>query len=135
MGWLYKKSLNGHATPRAHLDAQFTYQRDTHTSKVLRSALIKGRTYYAALEHIIIETGAREVRALVCLVNYNPKARDGYIFGYKDMDETMGPYECDCPEVILDLLTPTQSDNARQWRDNCRAANKPKLHLTPTYPA
>src|SRR5271166_5967256 len=57
----------------------------------------------------------------VCLVRYNPRDREGYIFGYKDMSESMGPYERDYPEPILDLLTPTGHEHARRWRDDCRA--------------
>ena len=34
----------------------------------------------------------------------------------------MGPHECDCPETILDLLTPTDRPYAQQWRARCRAA-------------
>ena len=39
--------------------------------------------------------------------------------GYKDMEESMGPYECDCPALILDLLTPTDRDYALHWRARC----------------
>ena len=27
MGWLFMRSLGGHATPKAYLDDQFTYER------------------------------------------------------------------------------------------------------------
>jgi hypothetical protein len=37
------------------------------------------------------------------------------------MDETMGPVESRCPERILDLLTPTDSEYANEWRARCRA--------------
>lgn len=125
MGWLYMQSLDGHDGPRQYLDAQFTYERPTVISKVLKSALVKRRVYYAAVEHVVKATGAREVWALVCLVHYNPRDREGYIFGYKDQTESMGPYDCDCPVSILDLLTPTDSDYAKEWRERCRArANK-----------
>ena len=33
----------------------------------------------------------------------------------------MGPYERDCPEPILDLLTPTGHEHALRWRADCRA--------------
>jgi hypothetical protein len=46
MGWLYMQSLAGHATPKAYLDAQFTYTRDGRSSRVLKSALVGMRTYY-----------------------------------------------------------------------------------------
>ena len=121
MGWLYMKSLKGHSGPRQYLDAQFTWERSDTISKVLRSALVGMRVYYAAVEHILPATGAREVWAAICLVRYNPRDREGYIFGYKDMSESMGPYERDCPEPILDLLTPTDHEYARRWRADCRA--------------
>jgi hypothetical protein len=96
IGWLYMKSLKGHSGPRQYLDAQFTWERSDTISKVLRSALVGMRVYYAAVEHILPATGAREVWAAICLVRYNPRDRGGYTFGYKDMSESMGPCERDC---------------------------------------
>jgi hypothetical protein len=134
MGWLYMKSLKGHSGPRQYLDAQFTWERADTISKVLRSALVGMRVYYAAVEHILPATGAREVWAAVCLIRYNPRDREGYIFGYKDMSEAMGPYERDCPKAILDLLTPTNHEHAQRWRDDCRAnaAARRARHAKPT---
>ena len=120
MGWLYMQSLGGHYGPRQYLDAQFTFTRPELTSKVLRSALVGMRVYYAAIEHVRHEKSERIVFAAVCLVSYNPRDREGYIFGYKDMDETVGPNESDCPEAILDLLTPTEYPHAQAWRIRCR---------------
>ena len=120
MGWLYMQSLGGHSGPKQYLDAQFTYARPEMTSKVLRSALAGMRVYYAAVEHIRLDTGKRDVFAVVCLVRYNPRDKEGYIFGYKDMDETMGPCESDCPASILDLLTPIDAKYALDWRARCR---------------
>ena len=84
MGWLYMQSLKGHSGPRQYLDAQFTFERPEATSKVLRSALVGMRVYYAAVEQIRIASGEREVWALICLVRYNPRDPEGYIFGYKE---------------------------------------------------
>ena len=115
MGWLYMKSLKGHSGPRQYLDAQFTHDRPDVISKVLRSALAGMRVYYAAVEQARIATGQRDVWAVICLVRYNPRDPEGYIFGYKDMEESMGPYECDCPEPIrsADRLQ-ARLDQARQ---------------------
>ena len=88
---------------------------------MLRSALVQMRTYYAAIK-IVRPDRDREVTALVCLVRYNPRDRGGYVFGYKDMDETMGPCEAECPPAILDLLTPTKNAYALAWRERCRTA-------------
>lgn len=131
MGWLYMQSLRGHSGPRAYLDDQFTNERPEQRCRVLRSALVAMRTYYAAVE-IVRRGGDREVTALVCLVRYNLRDREGYIFGYKDMDQSMGPNEAECPSAILDLLTPTEGPCAVAWRERCRGsvarrASKPKL--------
>ena len=40
MGWLFMRSLGGHATPKAYLDAQFTYERPEGRSRVLASRLV-----------------------------------------------------------------------------------------------
>lgn len=131
MGWLFMSSLDGHAGPRAYLDAQFTFDRPDRRVRVLRSALISMKTYYAAVERL--KAGEpRQVCAIVCLVKYNPRDRRGEIFGYKDMDEFMGPGEARCPATILDLLTPTDDAYALEWRRRCRdavarRAARPKL--------
>ena len=89
---------------------------------VLRSALVKMQVYYAAVEQVVAATEKREVWGAVCLVDYNPRDREGYIFSCKDMSEPMGPCECDCPDAILDLLSPTDHDHqyAEEWRARCR---------------
>lgn len=43
--------------------------------------------------------------------------------GYKDMDESMGPYECGCPERILKKST-CMHENAVEWRARCIESNK-----------
>ena len=45
--------------------------------------------------------------------------KDYYNFAYKDMDESYGPCQCDCPKGILDLLSPTENEYALQWRKAC----------------
>ena len=131
MGWLFMSSLGGHRGPREYLDAEFTCEQPGRSSRVLRSALVRMRTYYAAIE-ILVDGAEREVWGCVCLVKYNPRDPEGYIIGYKEICESMGPYETDCPVAILDLLTPTSNAYARAWRKACRdsaAARtaKPKL--------
>lgn len=122
MGWLYMNSLGGFSSPKAYLEDQFAYTNDARTSRILRSALVAMRTWYGACERIDKTTGAREVFAIVCLVHYNPRSKDGHVFGFKDMTEHMGPCEASCPAAILDLLTPTGDEHALNWRERCRKA-------------
>ena len=128
MGWLYmpRCSMGGHASAKAYLDAQFTYERlrddgSSHGLKVLASACPGNRVYYAATQ-AISNGKPSKVFAIVCLVRWNPRDKEGYIFGSKDMEESMGPCEAECPAAILDLLTPTDAEYAVAWRERCRAA-------------
>ena len=131
MGWLSMMTLGRFATPKAYLDDQFTYTSETNTSRVIASALCNMTVYYAAIERVSHETEERMVFAVVCLVRYNRNAKDGYIFAYKDMDETMGPCESQCPPTILDLLTPTEYPYALAWRGRCRAHAQRKARPQP----
>ena len=83
------------------------------SGEVLKSAMV-GSTYYAA-----VRDNKGEVWAAVFLT-CGKSRRDGTIWGYKDMDETMAPSYYDCPKSILDMLTPTDNKNANEWREACR---------------
>jgi len=132
MGWLFMHSLDGHSGPRQYLDAQFTFERDGGLRcRVLRSALVRMRTYYAAVERLQLGK-PREVFAVVCPVRYNPRDAEGDIFGYKHQSEAVGACAAECPLGILDLLTPTDEPDAVAWRERCRAhaaqrAARPRL--------
>ena len=42
----------------------------------------------------------------------------------KVIDETMGPAVDQCPDTILRLLTPIESETANSWRKRCAVRNK-----------
>lgn len=127
MGWLCEWSgefhkPNGAVDRRRCLDKKFTWtstdaEGNTKELKVLKSAMV-GRVYYAAVAEE--RNGERKaVSAVICLT-CGKSRRDGTEWGFKDMDETMGPFYHDCPAAILDLLTPTDSAFAIDWRRRCR---------------
>lgn len=92
--------------------------------KNLKSAMV-GSTYYAAIERTNKDNPEdRIVFAVICLTSTD--MTDYHNFAYKDMDETCGPYKCDCPKGILDLLTPTDSEFANAWRKKCYEAHAKK---------
>lgn len=103
--------------------------------RVLKSAMV-GSVYYAAVSSER-EGQPTKVWAAVFLTCGRTKW-DGTIWGYKDLDETMGPCECKCPASILALLTPTDSQWANEWREKCRqniaaAADRRKNGPAPLY--
>ncbi|MGE4404383.1 DUF6927 domain-containing protein [Pseudomonas sp.] len=138
MGWLSMPlaSMGGHKSPKQYLDAQFTYERagteeqPAHAYRVLESACPGNRVYYAAIQRH--EDGEpREVSAIVCLVRWNPKAADGFVFAYKDMSESMGPNQADCPLRILELLSSTNDPVALDWRRRCFATLRRRQRHVP----
>ena len=137
MGWTFDYGAkhykpNGSVDRKKCLDEMFTWVSKSKETeeyagcRVVKSAMV-GREYYAACERYLVKDGKEEqkcVFAVICLTC--GKGRDGTIWGYKDMDESCGPYYCKCPNSILDLLTPTQSEYAIEWRKNCREYHKQK---------
>lgn len=77
MGWLYKSSLDGFKTPTEYLDSQFTFDREERSYRVINSSLVQMRRYYAAVERLENLSGERSVSAVVCLVNYNTRDKEG----------------------------------------------------------
>jgi hypothetical protein len=128
MGWTFYRKPE-HRSVREECDTHLNFTNSNGgVCKVLKSAM-KGATYYAAVETAKPD-GSREVWAAVFLTKSRKRDPEGMTFGYKDMDETVGPCEAECPASILDLLTPTTYEHAIDWRARCRAnlivARKPK---------
>ena len=96
---------------------QFNGENDFTKREIIAGGVKNFKTAYMAYKITNKETGAFDVVALVCLLNYAPKSYNN--FGWKDVDETCGPCECDCPEKILKLLTPTTNEYALRWRESC----------------
>lgn len=114
MGWTYFQKPENVSK---WFSDQLTWETEKTKNTCLKTA-IKFKEAYAAVETIEKETGKREVWAAAFLLNYT---RDSYYnFGYKDMDETMGPYIYNCPASILNLLTPTENETANKWREMCK---------------
>lgn len=57
--------------------------------------------------------------------------RTKYELYWKSLSDTMGPCDINCPNKILDLLSPTEDQYALEWRARCREFNgKPEVKLT-----
>jgi hypothetical protein len=111
MGWIvmdHRPSGESHAAffTRELLGEDQTLLADAHVGGI-------GGTFYGAVR----QKESDEVWALVVLTTGRPGAR----FGWKAMEERMGPFESECPAHILDLLSPTEHEQALRWRARCRA--------------
>jgi hypothetical protein len=95
MGWLYSTEWESTKKVQDHLIAQL----ERHYEVVDKASTRYGRNFYVSIRDR--KTGTTGI--FVALINGNPKSG----FGYKDMDETMGPNIVDCP---LRLLAATPFD-------------------------
>lgn len=136
MGWTSYHATcyykNGKINRKQECDDHFEGGLNRGYYKVLKSTM-KGSTYYAAVQMLMrrekkengefvdipIENGI--VFAAVLLTQVDSKSY--YNFSYKDMDETCGPYYYECPESILALLSDTDNESAKNWRQLCRKMN------------
>ena len=88
--------------------------------ELLKSAMVGG-THYAAVKKTIFATETEPERTIVfaAITLTRVDNKNYFNFAYKDMEESMGPCERNCPKSILDLLTPTDSEYAKEWRKDC----------------
>ena len=117
MGWTYTHKPAGQSASE-FLREHFTEETDKLRWEMLDIAIVRFRTAYAAVRKTNKLTGDSLVFGLVCLLDHRPA--DEYNFGWKEIEESMGPVESDCPARILDLLTPTKAEFAIEWRARCR---------------
>lgn len=116
MGWTYMHREKG----TSHKDF-FADLFNSEKSYVADCASKNGVAYIAYAT-------PKGVAAVICLLGMAP--HDDFNFGYKDMDESMGPNACDCPERILARLSPLEDlyeegtksyEYAQSWRAACQA--------------
>ena len=88
--------------------------------EVLKSSMV-GSTYYAAVKKtkFATETEPENIRVFAAIVLTSVNNKKWFNFSYKDMDESVGPYQYSCPKSILDLLSPTDYEYAKKWRKHC----------------
>lgn len=103
-------------------DLNQAWRPECGSYRVLK-AVAKGSVVYSAVERIKPD-GKRLVFGCVSLTSVK-----GCEFSVKHVDETMGPCECDCPESILKMLTPTEYQNAIKWREKAQTVNARRKEL------
>lgn len=107
MGWTFQNR------PKGIKDRDWFQDKMGERYTIVESGSRLGE-FYAAIR----DNTTGEVTAFVALTRWD---RGSYHnFGYKDMDETMGPVIDNPPVKVLDALTPTDNQYANDWRDRAR---------------
>jgi hypothetical protein len=126
MGWLYKDEPIDN--PVDYLINRYTHDGERSLNQVLAAARV-ANTVYMAIKYTDKATSKSFVFAAVVLISNTRK----HGFGYKDMDETMGPCECACPDRIMRLLSPVADipnpSYAADWRTRVAARKQADAEL------
>ena len=129
MGWTSTNAThykNGKIDIKRELDSILYGNNSNGTAfNCLKSSLV-GNVYYSACERV--RGNDRVVFAVI--VKTSVCMKDFYNFSYKEMEENECPVYCDCPKSILNLLTPTTSEYAIEWRKNCKLKSESKKSNT-----
>lgn len=118
MGWMFTYKPSSIDAVDYLRERVLDCDNESGTWKTLAASKV-GSVVYAAVERLVKASGDRYVFAAVILTR-SSKRDPRHNFGWKDMDESMFPYQADCPERILKLLTPTSDENSLSWRQACR---------------
>jgi hypothetical protein len=119
MGWLYCSS--------SRADLILHLKRDVATSTNLTPIdfSLAGNFLYALVDIHPTETRPAYKTILVFKLAGGNSESPHYRWGYKDMDESMGPYAYTCPLKFLDAST-CDNPGAIAWREACRAEHAKK---------
>jgi hypothetical protein len=144
MGWTSYHAThykNGKVDRKAECDAYFMESLNRGYYEVVKSTMV-GSVYYAAVKAVkqygpadesgnrpIVSIPPEDQRTFAAVFLTSTNSKDYYNFAYKDMTETMGPCETDCPDSILKLLSPTDHEYALAWRERCKKKNQAKKTL------
>jgi len=94
-------------------------QCNTGGMKLLDKSVVGGAVY------ALIGKGEEKFIAIFLIKGYRDDAFGPAQWGYKDMDETCGPNEDNCPERLLAQST-VMDGYAPEWRARCRAKRAAK---------
>jgi hypothetical protein len=133
MGWTFFPGMG--KSRLEHCVETIQYENERLAQRVIDSAVVGSVVYMLVEQRYKIDLPPEHfekntyipdpdgtVRAIaVFLTKSNKRASDGYDFGYKDMDESMGPVEKSCPKRIIDKASPLRDPTgwAGQWRAAC----------------
>jgi hypothetical protein len=129
MGWSFPTSPTRRSTAIADLVKPWSGGRDEKTGITSHTACLahcyRGGAYRGILwavfevarkndELVVVET----MRFIACFILQYAKEYDSW--GYKDMEESMGPYYYSCPLKYFDMVPETNEGVQPKWREAVR---------------
>lgn len=127
MGWLYSERWSTRKDLIGHLI------EDNEHCKTLKHCCV-GNNLWMVKEYSGNDSEIIERFILLCLMQFHGGS---YCYwGYKDIDETAGPYQVNCPLSYIEMCTEPHNDYSREWRERVRqyhALRNRKLGIGDTF--
>lgn len=105
------------ASVLAFLVKQCSFAHEGEEHRPIMISNLDDDTFFVAVEQSGGPDG-RAVYAVIFVIDYDAEQEDGFTFGYREFHETEGPFFYGAPPEFMDLLTPTDSAEANEWRHN-----------------
>lgn len=119
MGWSWGAKPNN---IREWLDKVYSGENHGVKQRCLDAAMINMSEIYVAVEQTD-KYGIKTVIADIMQIKFTNEKEDGFNYpqmGYNAYGEQCGVHQTNCPQRILDLLTPTDDSTSNEWRRKCR---------------
>ena len=107
---------------KVDLVAEIRNYLEEYDEKILDIECVNDVVYASLLEND--KLGNSKTRGYVFVTSV-----DDDFFNFFEMCEEMGPVVSECPNRILDLLSPTNEESALAWRSRCREFNNLREQL------
>lgn len=125
MGWLFK---SGYTRKDLIEERTRDWERPTDTGMLVKSKCIahcyRGGVHSGALWSVwerTFEKDGKEAQPTERWIACDLLRCQGGAWGYKDLDEAMGPYYFSCPLGYLDLVPIEQFGGNAEWREGVKA--------------
>lgn len=117
MGWTFNTAPGGFKKMIA--ECSQNHETDNRKVECLKKKFIGNIAYKGNLwmlfQETDKETGEQKRYIVLCLMECR-----GGCWGYKDISDSMGPCETNCPLSYVEACTPTESVWANEWREKVR---------------
>ncbi|WP_315922438.1 DUF6927 domain-containing protein [Mesorhizobium sp. SP-1A] len=119
MGWCWGSKPSN---IREWLDKVYSGENYGVKQRCLDAAMVNMSEIYIAVEQTD-KYGIKTVVADIMQIKFANEKEDGINYpqmGYNAYGEQCGVHQINCPQRILDLLTPTDDKTSNEWRRKCR---------------
>jgi len=105
MGW-WSENKPKNQSFKEWAENKYNWEDENNVHRVLDVALVHRTTAYLACERLSKKDGVKYVYCMVLLIRWDRTKYSSWNMLVKEMDETVGPYQYECPEKIFKLLSP-----------------------------